>query len=136
MRCVWRFLDVFKKLFARGGVVIFRRGIRQIHQSSLGKEWHGIDRVVQIVFVHRTCVEASGVHVRAGGIREAGLKFLELARDGEFVVAEEEVDVGHEFLTTKRHNTCTARMAPPGSAGEVTMEKAIVLCSLLCVLRV
>ena len=37
------------------------------------------------------------VHIRTGGVGEIGCEVFELTRDGEFVVAEEKVDVGHGF---------------------------------------
>ena len=36
-----------------------------------------------------------GVHTRRGGITEIRLEMLEFVCDGEFVVAEEDEDVGH-----------------------------------------
>ena len=42
-----------------------------------------------------------------GSVKSA-LKFLELARDGEFVVAEEEVDVGHDRMNDERRKRDTS----------------------------
>ena len=94
--CIRRFLKIGQKILACGCVVIFCGWIRQIHQPSLRKERHGIDRVVQVSVTHRARIETRRVHIRAGGISEIRLKIFESAGDGEFVVAEEKVDVGHD----------------------------------------
>jgi hypothetical protein len=98
-----RLFDKFQELLAGGGIVVFGGGIRQQDQPSLGEERHGIDRVVQVVLAHCTRVEARCVHVRTGGVVEIGLEVLEFTRDGEFVVAEEEEEVGHIFFYHEGH---------------------------------
>src|SRR3990170_6673165 len=98
-RCLRRLFKESKKLFARGWIAVFSRGICQKHQTSLREEWHGIDSIVQIVFAHGTRIKTRAVNSCAGGVREIRLKVFELARDGEFVVAEEEINVGHGLAT-------------------------------------
>ncbi len=58
-----------------------------------------------------------GVHIRTGGIGEIGLEVLEFAGDGEFVVAEEEVDVGHGYFLGAKQ--C---FAPTGLFRDNTMQ--------------
>src|SRR6266508_1437062 len=102
-RCFWCFRNKLKKFLSCGWIVILCRGICEQYQTSLRQERHGINRVVQVVFVHRTRLEARRVHVRAGWVRKIGIKLFELTCDGEFVIAEEEVEIGHENFNHKGH---------------------------------
>src|SRR5215216_5200335 len=100
--CLGRFFKEFQKLFVRGWIVVFSRGVCQKNQTSRREEWHSIDGVVQVIFTHGTRVKTSGVHISTSGVGEIRLKVFELARDSKLIVAEEEVDVGHEFTCRRR----------------------------------